>query len=147
MLEMLFDGITGMSDDAVEPTVTHIEDPREGTVAVRVEVMIRGRYYAEVGSAKCARHDQYDPQIGYQLAAGRAFRQIGRNMLSEGNRAVHDADKEREHREAAAATAEAERQKKARKAAKKMWKEAKKVKVRQKPKKSSRNGSRATVPA
>lgn len=128
MLEMLFDGITGMSDDVVEPTVTHIEDPREGTVSVRVEVMIRGRYYAEVGSAKCARHDQYDPQIGYQLAAGRAFRQIGRKMLSDGNSAVHAADKEREHREAAAATAEAERQKKALETAKKMkkWKEAKK---------------------
>lgn len=102
------------TDDVVEPTVTAIEDPREGIVSVRVEVMLRGRYYSEVGSAKCARNDQYDQHTGYLLAAGRAFRQIGRNMLSEGHSAVHAADKERERREAARAAAEVARQERAR---------------------------------
>lgn len=62
-----------------------------------VEVMATVGYtdYTAIGSSKRDPIDDYDPEIGVELAMGRAIRQLGREILKNANAGIREADQAR----------------------------------------------------
>lgn len=48
--------------------------------------------YIAIGTSKRDPQDEYDPEVGVQLAFGRAVRQLGREILKNANAQVKEAD-------------------------------------------------------
>ena len=67
----------------------------KSSVSVEAETLIDDRIYAASGTSKCDAVDTFDPATGFQLAIGRAIRQLGRDIYKVGNEKVHAADKVR----------------------------------------------------
>lgn len=62
-------------------------------------------------SARRDPHDEPDPHTGELLATGRAFRKLANQMLTEANRRVAEADKQRRRKQAEAAAEKARNRK------------------------------------
>lgn len=87
-----------------------IVDEAEGIVAVYIEMYIGDTPWFVTGSAKCSSQDKFDLETGYNLAYGRALRQLGRELLHEGNAAVAAADRDRQRQLEAAEKARVKRE-------------------------------------
>jgi hypothetical protein len=73
-------------------------------IAVEVEATLPDwEVYTSAGTAVCDPKDKFNPEVGLKLALGRAIRQIGRDILHEGQASVHAADKARKSQEEASA--------------------------------------------
>lgn len=99
-----------------------LSDGQSATVA-RVSISNEtDGYYTALASAVCAEDDDFDLNIGRNIAVGRAVRQLGRLILSEGQDAVHAKDRQkRKQKEASEKAAKAAE--KRRKAAEKQHKD------------------------
>lgn len=79
--------------DSVTVDTQHIVDRSSGTVTVEiVAFMPDASSVITSASAKATKGDPFDEMVGYQLAYGRAFRQLGRALLADGHNAVHQQD-------------------------------------------------------
>ena len=67
----------------------------KNSVAVEAEMLLGDTIYSASGTSKCDPVDQFDDLVGYQLAVGRAIRQLGREVYRTGNEAVKKNDRVR----------------------------------------------------
>lgn len=82
--------------DSVVVDTQHIVDRSSGTVTVEIVAFMPDASSKVVSaSAKATKGDPFDEMVGYQLAYGRAFRQLGRTLLAEGHNTVHQQDHSR----------------------------------------------------
>ena len=82
--------------------VEEIVDEKAEIVTVRVTDYTRGEpARSAAGTAKTASPDKFDIEIGRKIARGRALRNLGRQILSEGQDEVHARDKVRRSQEEA----------------------------------------------
>jgi len=76
-----------------EPSIVYVELQNElqsdTATIVEIGVAVGGRVKTFVGTARRDPHDKPNPNVGYQLALGRALRSAGRALLKEGNQRVH----------------------------------------------------------
>lgn len=76
-----------------EIVVTFTTDWKKVVIA---EAMLEGdRTYISTASASVDPGDQFDFDTGVNLAVGRAVRQLGRDILNQGQKTVHKKDKAR----------------------------------------------------
>jgi len=73
-----------------------IVDEKAEVVTAEVGVDVDGVFYSAVGTSKTAHPDKFDPEIGVKIATGRAIRQLGRNILKDGQDEVHRRDRVRQ---------------------------------------------------
>jgi hypothetical protein len=64
----------------------------EDATVVKASAWIGDDYYESVGSARRDPRDIPNASIGLNLAVGRAIRQLGRDILSDGQERVREAD-------------------------------------------------------
>lgn len=92
----------------------------EDVVAVEVSTWVGQSFFFASGSSKRDPADKQNPEIGLQLALGRAVRQLGREILKSANYLVREEDaraKKQKEASEAAKKLRAERAKQAKKAA------------------------------
>ena len=78
--------------DAILEAV-YIVDVNGRTTTASVECTLpNGREFVATGSSRALKEDEFDTQIGIELAFGRAIRSLGRGILSSGNSKVHEVD-------------------------------------------------------
>lgn len=68
----------------------------DDVVAAEVGAWVGPELYTAEGTSKRDKKDKPDTTVGLKLALGRAIRQLGRNILHDGQLAVHEADKLRQ---------------------------------------------------
>lgn len=80
-------------------------------VAVVLRAKVNGRVLSFTGSAKRSRDDKFDAETGLNLAYGRAFQKLSKQLIRQGNGLVtHQANQRASARRKAEAKAEAARQ-------------------------------------
>jgi hypothetical protein len=107
-------------ENGVVIDVTHIGDDDAVAVKAVADILVdgEGTYYEAVGTSKRDKHDPADHAIGVKLAAGRAIRDLGRQIHRDAQELVRrQSDKAAEQKKA---------QEKALKAKKKRAKELRK---------------------
>ena len=89
-----------------------IVDEKAETVSVEVQIYRPDRIVTKgTGTAKTAAPDKFDVEVGRKIALGRALRNAGRTILSEGQDEVHERDRvRRSQEEASKAALEAKKQ-------------------------------------
>lgn len=82
-----------------------IVDEKAETVSVKVQVIVGTEFVEATGTAKTAAPDKFDVEVGRKIALGRALRNAGRTILSEGQDEVHERDRVRRSQEEASKAA------------------------------------------